>query len=376
MNRRKLTLLGFLLLTVLIVSIVATIYLFQKGNSPSEFFIGVEFAYSSNVNDLKNLVDKVKDYTNLFVIGALEISLNKTLLDEACDYIVNSRLNFIVLFTDSTQYNYSIFNWMKKAKQKYGEKFLGVYRYDEPGGTQLDKGSPTLVENATSYDDAATRFTEGLGTIVNYYLDYAPQIFTSDYALYWFDYESGYSTVFVEFGWNHSRPLHVGLDRGAAEAYDKTWGAIITWEYTDEPYIESSEELYEDMVLAHRCGASYVVVFDYPQVGQYGILTEEHFEALKKFWSYFLSNSQEQGVYSAEVAYVLPQYYGFGFRNPNDGIWGLWNADDLSKKIWDDVNVLISQYGSRLNIVYNDPSVIGAMKMRYDKLFFWNETIK
>jgi hypothetical protein len=375
MNRRKLSLLGFLLFTVLIISVVATVYLLGKGNSSSEFFVGVEFAYSSSVNDLKNLVDKVKDYTNLFVIGALEISFNQTLLNEACDYIVNSGLNFIVLFTDSRQYNYSIFDWMRGAEQTYGEKFLGVYRYDEPGGTQLDKGSPTLVENATSYADAASRFAEGLGFIVNYYLDYAPQIFTSDYGLYWFDYESGYSTVFVEFGWNHSRPLHIGLDRGAAETYNKKWGAIITWEYTDAPYIESSEELYEDMVLAYRSGASYVVVFNYPQVEQYGILTEEHFDALKKFWNYFISNSQEQGAYPAEAAYILPQHYGFGFRSPNDSIWGLWNADDLSKKIWDDVNVLFSQYGSSLNVVYDEPSVIGEVKMRYDKLFFWNETI-
>jgi hypothetical protein len=35
----------------------------------------VEFAYSDNVGDLKDLVEKVKDYTNLFVIGALSYLL-------------------------------------------------------------------------------------------------------------------------------------------------------------------------------------------------------------------------------------------------------------------------------------------------------------
>ena len=55
--------------------------------------------------------------------------------------------------------------------------------------------------------------------------------------------------------------------------------------------------------------------------------------------------------------------------------WGLWNADDLSRKVWDDANKLIGQYGSHLDIVYNDPEFINAIMSRYDKLIFWNETV-
>ena len=40
-----------------------------------------------------------------------------------------------------------------------------------------------------------------------------------------------------------------------------------------------------------------------------------------------------------------------------------------------DANTLIDQYGSRLNIAYNDPAVMDAVKNRYDKLYFWNQTI-
>lgn len=54
---------------------------------------------------------------------------------------------------------------------------------------------------------------------------------------------------------------------------------------------------------------------------------------------------------------------------------GLWEADDLPEKVWDDANTLIAQYGSRLDIVYNDPEVMNAVKHSYNKLFFWNETI-
>jgi len=366
--------LGIVLIAVLSVFIIATIEWLGSVHSGPEVFVGVEFAYSDDISDLRDLVDKVKNCTNLFVIGALEISFNQTALNEACDYVVDSELHFIVLFTDSRKYSYDIFEWMEDAKQKYGDKFLGVYRYDEPGGNQLDQAD-MIVKNATDYADAATQYATNLGIIVEYYLNYTPRMFTADYGLYWFDYKTGYTTVFTEFGWNHSRPLHIALCRGAAKAYNKDWGAIITWEYTDAPYIESGRELYDDVILAYKTGAKYVVVFDYPKIEQYGILTEEHFDAMKDFWNYVHSNPQEHGVIQGEVAYVLPQDYGFGFRNTEDKIWGLWNADDLSQKVWDDTNKLIDQYGSRLDIVYDEPEVMDAVKSRYNKLFFWNETI-
>ena len=380
MSQRAPFALGIILIAVLSVSIIATVdWWWGNVHSDPEFFVGVEFAYNDNVSDLKNLVDKVKNYTNLFVIGSIEISFNQTALNEACDYVVDSGFHLIVFFTDSDNemYNYTIFDWMVEAKQKYGDMFLGVYRYDEPGGNQLDLGPSLLIEKETNYTTMAANYTNALNLLVNYYMNYSDKVFTADYGLYWFNYKAGYTAVFTEFGWNHSRPLHIALCRGAAKAYNKDWGAIVTWEYTDAPYIESGRELYDDMVLAYKTGAKYVVVFDYPKIGQYGILneTEGHFGALEDFWNYVHSNPQEHGVIQGEVAYVLPQDYGFGFRNPEDKIWGLWNADELSPKVWYDANTLIDQYGSRLDIVYSDPEVMDAVKSRYDRLFFWNETV-
>jgi hypothetical protein len=372
--------LGILLIVVLFVSIIAAAGLWLDSiNSNEEFFVGVEFAYNGNANDVKSLVDKVKDYTNLFVIGSLEISFNQTALNEACDYVVNSGLYLIVFLTDSTEYhyanNYTIFDWGAEAKKKYGDMLLGVYRYDEPGGNQLDKGATLLIENATDYATAAANYTNVLNILISFHMNYSGNVVTADYGLYWFDYKAGYSAVLTEFGWNHSRPLHIGLCRGAAKAYNKDWGAIVTWEYNNAPYIESAEELYDDLVLAYKNGAKYVIVFDYPKIEQYGILTERHFDKLKEFWSYFHSNPQEHGVIKGEAAYVLPQDYGFGFRSAEDKIWGLWEADDLSEKVWYDVNTLINQYGSRLDIVYSDPEVMDAVERRYEKLFFWDDTI-
>ena len=372
--------LGIVLIVVLFVSIIAAAgWWLDSIKSNAEFFVGVEFAYSGNANDLKSLVDKVKNYTNLFVIGSLEISFNQTALNEACDYVVNSGLYLIVFLTDSTEYhyvnNYTIFDWGAEAKKKYGDMLLGIYRYDEPGGNQLDKGATILIENATDYTAAAANYTNVLNILISAHMNYTDNVVTADYGLYWFDYKAGYSAVLTEFGWNHSRPLHIALCRGAAEAYNRDWGAIVTWTYNVTPFIYSGEELYSDLKLAYNNGATYAVVFDYPVTGTYGILADEHFDKLEEFWSYVQSNPQEHGVFQGEVAYVLPQHYGFGFRSAEDKIWGLWEADELSEKVWHDVNTLINQYGSRLDIVYSDPEVMDAVERRYEKLFFWDETI-
>ncbi len=198
---------------------------------------------------------------------------------------------------------------------------------------------------------------------------------TADYGLYWFDYKGGYGSVLAEFGWNHSRPINLGLCRGAARVMNRDWGVMVTWKYDYAPYVESSDELYNDLLLAYHSGAKYAVVFNYPKTERYGILTEDHFDALKKFWNYMLSNSSSHGSIRGDVAYVLPEDYGYGFRGQSDTIWGLWKSDHLSQKIWDDVNNLIDRYGTRLDVVYGDPKFIGAVTQGYSKLFFWNETV-
>ncbi len=74
----------------------------QQHSTTPEFFVGVEFAYGDE-NDLKDLVDKVKDYTNLFVIGSLDISVNQSLLNATCDYLYAAGLSFIVYFDGFTR---------------------------------------------------------------------------------------------------------------------------------------------------------------------------------------------------------------------------------------------------------------------------------
>ena len=372
--RHRALVLTIALISVISVSLFVAIEWFDdKRQSIPEFFFGVEFAYG-NVNDVKDLVDKVKNYTNLLVVGSPEISFNQTWLNATCDYIYDAGLYFIILFTSPIKYQYYYpYVWIIKARQKYGDRFLGAYRIDEPGGKQLDNSTFRYVLEAKNYTDAADNYVKYLYAHLEYYLYSGTRLFTADYGLYWFDYKAGYDVVLAEFGWNHSRLLNVALCRGAAEAQNKDWGVIVTWKYNDHPYMESGQELYNDLILAYHAGAKYVVVFDYPNIGRYGILTEEHFDAMKKFWDYVHTSPENYGL-DREVAYVLPKDYGFGFRNPHDTIWGLWKSCESSKKIWDDVNNLLGRYGSQLDIVYNDPEFNNAIKSRYKKLIFWNET--
>jgi hypothetical protein len=384
--------LAILTATLLIVLISFSLFLannwFNNQTTSRQFYVGVEYAYGNNqtsqtqVTQIQELVDKVKDYTNLFVIGSVGLTFDRIALSESCDYIFNAKLNFIVLFTGLDMYSYNITEWMQEAKLKYGDRFLGIYRYDEPGGNQLDNGTSQLITktivsiNAT-YADVSKNFTDTLAFFPNYYLQFAPNVFTADYGLYWFDYKSNYSAIFAEFVGNESRERHIGLCRGAADAFGRDWGVIVTWKYSFQPpYLESGSELYRDLSLAYSSGAKYAIVFNYPQIGAYGILTEDHFAALQKFWTTLHNNPGSFSSNTPKVAYVLPTDYGFGFRNSNDRIWGLFPADELSSKIFEDTNTILPiKFGSSFDIIYNEEQIITPLLGNYSQVFYWNQTI-
>lgn len=380
MDRKAIIITGIVLIVIILVSLFV---LFNDGNSnqtPSrEFYVGVEYAYGQQSCEVSSLVDKVKDYTNFFVLGA-EMATNSSDLTDACDYIYAADLSFIVQFKGLYEYDYDITNWIQEAKNKYGEQFLGIYRYDEPGGRQLD-GAPdiqlinsTVISSNASYAQVSKAYVGNLSYFPAYYLQHAPKMFTADYALYWFNYKANYTTLLGEFVGNESRQRHIALCRGAAEAFNKDWGVIVTWKYDETPYLQSGAELYADLTLAYSAGAKYAVVFSYPKIGEYGTLTEDHFDALRRFWNKLQSNPSSFGSNNAEVAYVVPADYGFGFRKPDDNIWGLFSADDLSPKIFNDTQKLTGRYGAHLNILYDEP-VITVLLPGYKEVFYWNKTI-
>ena len=64
-------------------------------------------------------------------------------------------------------YSYNIVQWMFEAKDRYGDRFLGIYKYDEPGGNQLDNTpsqliNKTIIEPSASYTDIADNYVGNL----------------------------------------------------------------------------------------------------------------------------------------------------------------------------------------------------------------------
>jgi hypothetical protein len=199
-------------------------------------------------------------------------------------------------------------------------------------------------------------------------------VFTSDYALYWWDYLSGYDVMLAQLGWNNTVAQEIGLVRGAANLQGKGWGVILTWKYYEWPYLADGEEIYEQMRTAYETGAEYVVLFNYAEDmdGAYGTLQDDHFDALERFWNEVVQNSEVvHGGVKADAVLVLPSNYGCGLRRAEDGIW-FWGPDENSSQIWEISRKLISQYELRLDMVYEDAAFPVAGK--YSRVYYWNET--
>ena len=534
MKRKAVVFAAVLLLVIVVVSVVVTNgFLSSSASKKEPFHVGVTFG-GDNVADAKQLIDEVKDYTNLFVMASGSLQNNDTALQEIGDYAVNSGLGIITYFGSFVMQRERTADFSQMAQQRWGSHFLGVYYGDEPSGKAYDQymrdnqfmrfdnvpglgnvsvdsyqvsisqisGSiwngksfyyhPLFEGQITvSYSDSAnggnhtTYFPNGTislsrnvlkdegqpdlsksenliylpnGTVLKQAITlqyvngepivYAPNgtklpqqdwnnmpllpffpvtdkgnisqfesyqqlwdsrpfqnmddlsaiaksyvetqkqtttnwikthtntiLFTADYVLHWWDYQIGYDTVFAELGWNNTVAQEIGLARGAANLQNKEWGTIITWKYTEEPYLCIGDEMFEQMKTSYEAGADYVVVFNYaPDMnGTYGTLQPEHFEALQRFWNDVVQSPWvAHGGAKAEAALVLPADYGWGMRNMNDSIWGIWKPDNTTQQIWNLLQDKLGQYGSKLDIVYDDPAYPVAGK--YSRVIYWNQT--
>ncbi|MCW3994957.1 MAG: hypothetical protein NWE98_02255 [Candidatus Bathyarchaeota archaeon] len=488
----------FAVLSVIMMSAVIVIVnnVPTKINRNLPFYVGVSYS-GDNITDAKLLIDRVKNYTNLFVLQSGPLMYNVVFSEQILDYAVASGLNIVVSYSTNSLGN-NLNAILDVAPSRWGSHFLGLYFNDEPGGHMLDSQTLTFSDNEKTivkdangqiilskltgsglnqtlnqyifdpsgiititsapsflntpwsggnktnqvsnstrinptqtiyYPNGTIRYTDDttltyepngqvfnennqlvtdrgnvsqfqpyqqiwdLNPLLNYtdaaniYVNNLKttlssignqtnvKLFTSDYALYWWDYKSGYDTIFAELGWNNTAAQEIDLVRGAANLQGKAWGTIITWTYTRPPYLTSGDEMYNQMRLSYECGAKYVVIFNYAKnmTDSYGTLQEEHFQALQRFWKEVVQNdSVVHGGIKAETVLVLPKDYGWGMRTPNDTIWGLWKADGTSQQVWNRVQNKIAEYGSKLDIVYDDGAypVIG----KYDHVFYWNQT--
>jgi hypothetical protein len=350
-----------------------------QAQTAPDVYVGIDVGYGINAQEAKQVINQVCNYTNFFVLGNYGLSLNITQLNETLQYAYDKGMYFMSY--PPSRYGRSAnvsLEWLNYTREHWGNHLVGfLYPYeDEPGGHQLDRYPgqyrPVDVMQNTSYVDAEQQYIEAgwfldLNQTKNF-MSYP--LFTSDYALYWFDYKGGYDGLFAEFGWNYSRQINVALCRGAATMQNKEWGVIITYTYTHPPYMESGDQLYEDLVYAYENGAKYIVVLDTNENWTNGALTEEHYQALQHFWEYTKSHPRQTYPVYERVAYALPESYAYGFRGPTDSIWGVWPADETAVLISTSVSIMLEKYGNKLDIIYNEPNQ--TAQKQYGYLVQWN----
>jgi hypothetical protein len=407
-------------LTVILVSmlLVAPFLVAQNmlpdadAQTTPDIYVGVDMGYGNyftGASQAKTLIDQVRPYTNLFIVGSSGITTNAGALGDVLQYAYDKGMYFIsfvpqffnLFYLNSSLgssqfYGYNSTQWFDYAEANWTDHLLG-FMYpveDEPGGKMLDRASdrPVRITNNTSelrygtvytsnISEAALAFEDGYGTTLgdertnpdlngtNY------PLFTSDYALYWFDYKAGQDGVFAEFAGNYSRQLNMALCRGAAQVQGKEWGVTIAYKTSNYPYLESGDDLYKDMVTAYDGGAKYIVIFDTNPTYTGDILQSEHYTALKNFWTYVQNNPRKSTPVNGRTALVLPANYGFGFRGPNDSVWGVWNALDFSYglTINSAIGNLLRQYGNKLDIIYDDGTHYSARYYGYQNVIYWDD---
>ena len=403
-----------LILTIILLVSTLSLLISYAQNSPKPkdpVYVGIAFGGNST-EQAKLLIDKTKGYTNLFILdsGINLISANQSAVQEICDYATKSGLNIIV---NLGTYNRSDWSWKlqfyNSSKEKYGSKFLGVYYDDEPCGIPLDwnwtkqftEDSPLFYgENRLSLVDVHYKLQmasitgtqpENYSLEAQWYHDLIVQnrghislnqnnitTMTSDYALYWYGYLGGYDTMLTQVGWNVSENSQISLIRGAATMQNRDWGAIITWKYSEPPYLDTGENVYNQMKTAYNAGAKYIMVFDLifdkfnGTNSQYDTMTDAHFQALEQFWNQVATKTPPTSAH-AQAALVLPHDYGSGLRSSTDKIWGFWGPDDKSELIWNNMQTLLGKYGLGLDIIYEDSAF--PTEGNYSRIYFWNQTI-
>jgi len=218
-----------LILQLILTAFSGTIFsLIAHGEELPEVFVGIDIGYG-DVEEAKARIDQVSAYTNLVVIGSAAVSWDPSKLNSTFQYAYDKGLYFMSLSPLFRRVNRTA--WFEYANSTWGNHLLGFYTYDEPAGRQLDLNESRFGDSTPSTPvEAASLFVSNLSSQLNtarsrFSFNWTSyQLFTSDYALYWFDYKAGYDAIFGEFGWNYSRQLNAALCRGAATVQNKDWG--------------------------------------------------------------------------------------------------------------------------------------------------------
>jgi hypothetical protein len=260
----------------------------------------------------------------------------------------------------------------------------------EPNGTVLDQNGQSVTDagNISRFipyrqilnldpllncTDTANEYANNLKSTLSHIGNQTNvNLFTSDYGLYWFDYLGGYNTVFGELFGQQIDEQTLALLRGAADMQGKSWGVMIEPACQTPLTLQTGNQMFNELRQTYEDGAEYAVVFNYApnSNSSVGLLQDQQFAALQKFWVNVVQNPKTTNNVKGQDVLVLPAGYGWGMRSPTDTIWGIWRPDNSSQQVWNAVQASLAKYGSKLDIVYNEPTV-----GQYKNVYYWNQTI-
>jgi hypothetical protein len=160
---------------VMFVLLFSVFFVYPAWLTPTKdhdpFYVGVTFCGNTPA-EAKQLIDKAKPYTNLFVVQSDPLQKNITALEETCDYAVKSGLDIIVYFGYSAPWQSETSAvFLETAQARYGGRFLGVYYGDEPGGKMLDAGQIHLYPTGDTINGSITKDPDGTVTIGEEYTE-------------------------------------------------------------------------------------------------------------------------------------------------------------------------------------------------------------
>ena len=111
-------------------------------------YVGVDIAYGA-VADAKAAIDRVSSFTNFIIIGSTQVTWFQDRVNETFQYAYDKGLSIVNVRPSLPQYTTEGLNeteWFPMAQNRWGDRLLGFYVLDEPGGRQLD-GTQTYTWN-------------------------------------------------------------------------------------------------------------------------------------------------------------------------------------------------------------------------------------
>ncbi|MGD9130352.1 MAG: hypothetical protein PVH73_02100 [Candidatus Bathyarchaeota archaeon] len=130
----------FALLVIILILVSATAFvvhysLFDENRETKPFYVGVTYCGNST-EEAKALIDRVKTYTNLFVLQSGPLQRNPEDINDIGNYAVSSDMHFVIYFGSDSYW--LVKNWLDTYDSQWGDYFLGVYLGDELAGKMID----------------------------------------------------------------------------------------------------------------------------------------------------------------------------------------------------------------------------------------------